>query len=470
MQTLNINIPQIITKELALTNAGVRRKFRMCSNFLPLVGFEKDQRHDVKVIPGMGGLRLTTSSEGSQKVYSRRYNARRNNPLETVIEIGAQSILDAAIPSYTERVHVTMRNGEIIIKPLANRTFSIRRAMRDERDLFATVAMTSGIDVRCLMDSGFKIDSILEYRPHESRDTADKTETGALNCLANARPRLLLNEDISRVDWDMVRGLMADAPQIATMHLSLQCDDFSLVKASSLKQQSIDDLSTTRDLVYDGLRMIETIRPATVILENVPGFATSAEGMLMKIKLRKWGYEVTDAVLQGGEFGGMTRRERYYLMASVFPGFEMPTPSTMRTAPIWPEIEPFLDTCRDVTHTKSLQDGLTTGRARLITRQSAISPTILKSQSRQAKDSVYIDMGDGSYRLPSLELQRHLQGIPADLCLNSANGEVASEIVGQSIEYPMHEVLVRQVHQHIADNIGRHTALAITRMVRNSVC
>lgn len=380
------------------------------------MGFEAGVRHDVTAINQHGGLRLTCASNGRQKVYQRRYNQRRNNPFETVVEIGAQAVLDAAIPSYTERLHFTLRHGEIVIRPLPNRTFSIRRRMKFEANPFAAmVAMTGGIDVRCLQDAGFHIDSILEYRPQEARDKLDLTETGALNVLANARPRVLFNEDISQIDWRRVSDVMDDGPQIAVLHISLCCDDYSPAKGGNLRRQAIDDLTTTRDLVYDGLRMVETIRPACVVLENVPGFANAGEGLLFKVKLRKWGYEVTDAVLKGSAFGGISGRERYYLVASVFPGFKVPVPDhTVDGYPLWNKIRPYLDGCRDVSHTKSLRDGLLSGRARLISSNSAHSPTVLKSQARQAKDSIYIDAGDGRYLLPSLELLRFLNGIPDD--------------------------------------------------------
>ncbi|MDW5419158.1 DNA cytosine methyltransferase [Iodobacter sp. CM08] len=456
-------VPEVITKELAIGGVGGKRKIRLSSNWLPLMGFSAGDRHDVAPVGKMNGLELTFSAKGKQKVYQRTYNKRKNNPLETVIEIGSQSVLDAAIPSYTERVHFTMSAGRILVRPLPNHTFSIRKRQKDagSMPLQAFLAMSSGIDGRCLVDCGFEIDSLLEFRPNEKRDNRDLTETGALNALANISPRLLINEDISRVNWNMVREHVEAGPQIAIAHISLQCDDFSVAKANKFKQQSIDDLSTTRDLVYDALRMIETIMPTTVVVENVSGFMNAAEGMLLSIKLRKWGYHVTEAILQAGEFGGFTRRERYYLVASVYPDFAMPVGGEMRSESIWTEIEPFLDGCRDVSHTKSLQDGLTGGRARLIRPNSCVSPTMLKSQSRQCKDAVYIEMPDGRYLFPSLELIQHLQGIPSDMDFSSNASELHSEIMGQSIDYPMHHAVVKAVHEHLCANIGQFTAVNV---------
>jgi DNA (cytosine-5)-methyltransferase 1 len=461
-------VPEILTKELQMVRVGDKRKIRLSSNWLTLMGFKPGVRHDVTPLGQHSGLRLAFAVDGRQKVYERSYSRRKNNPFEAVVEISAQSLLDAAIPGYTERLHFTLRPGEVVIRPLPNRTFAIRRRLKSEANPFAaTVAMTSGVDVRCLQDSGFFIDSVLEYRPPEARDRVDLTETGALTVLANAHPRLLMNEDISRVDWNRVRSLMDDAPQIAVLHISLQCDDYTTAKGANLRRQALDDVSSTRDLAYDALRMVETIQPAAILIENVAGFR-NLEGELVALKLRKWGYHVTDAVLNAGDFGGRTRRERYYLVASVFPGFQMPPQTASESQAIWPQILPFLDGCRNVSHTRSLQEGIRTGRARLIKPSSLLSPTVLKSQMRQAKDSIYIEVGDGRYLLPSLDLLKYLNGLPSDFNLDCVGAEVAGEIVGQSIDYPMHEQLVRTLHQHIAANVGRHTATVYTNQMQSS--
>lgn len=152
------NVPEVITKELALVRCGDNRKVRLSSNLLPLVGFEPGRRHSVEVLPGAGGLRLAFDTNGRQQVYQRRYKRRKNNPFEAQVEVSNQQLLDAAIPGYTERVHFTMRHGEIMIRPLANRTFSIRRNLARQADpLSAMVAMSSGIDAHTLSAAGFSI-------------------------------------------------------------------------------------------------------------------------------------------------------------------------------------------------------------------------------------------------------------------------------------------------------------------------
>lgn len=454
--------PQIITKELALGASGDKRKIVLSSNFLRLVGFEPGVRHSVDALPNLNGIEVKFNENGKQKVYERAYKTRRNNPFETQLDIRSQAVIDAGIPAYTERVHFEMRHGHILISPLINRTFSIRNSFVNAVDLSAFVAMTSGIDIRCLIDCGFKIDSVLEYRPQEKRDSTDLTETGAINAIANCSPRLLLNEDISKVEMSRVEKLMSDAPPISLLHLSLQCDDFSALKSNQAKAKSLESLDSSSDLVYDGLRLIEAVKPAVVMIENVEGFANSAHGDLLKVKLRKWGYFVSDGVFNAAEYDGLTGRKRFYLVASVWPNFAFPEPSQLRGAPIWSEIEQFLPECRDVSHTNSVKLGIETGRIRVLTPETIVCPTVTKSQNRQAKDSVYI-LHQGKYLLPSIELLAHLNGIPADVNYSCVADTIRSEIIGQSIEYPMHEKISQSVMEHIRLNAGGRAVVNIKR-------
>lgn len=445
------HIPSIITKELSLSNSAGRERVRLSSNFLGMMGFDAGVRHTVEPLPGTYGMVLRTDTKGTQKVYSRRYASRRNNPFETQIEISNSAILAKCLPLGAERLHFEMRQGQIVIRPVDNRTFSIRKSIRKMEDpRTAFVALTGGVDVRCFQDAGFSIDSILEYRPQEARDKEnDKTETGAVNCLLNSSPRVLINEDIFKVDMDRVRALSQEGAPIGCLSLSLQCDDFSNVKAKSLKEKSLRDGTSSKNMAYPGLRLVEVVRPATVMIENVPAFGTSAQYQMFQQILADWGYEVKDTIMAGPQHGDLTLRKRFYMVASVFPGFEFPEPEEISTTPLWSKIEPFLPYCRDISHSKSLADGLEGGRARVITPSSTHSPTILKSQMRGAKDSVFLAMPDGTYRFPSNELLQFLNGIPADMPFGRQSKDIESEIIGQSISYGMHHRLCEAIGKHL---------------------
>lgn len=461
------HVPETITKELAIVHAGQRSKIRLSSNWLSMKGFEAGCRHTVEVISRHGGLRVRTSATGVQKIYQRTYAQRKNNPFETQLEIANQTVLSQAIPSYTERVHFEIRQGEILIRPVANRTFAIRRSMRTSGNpLTAFVAMTSGVDCHSFSANGFDIDAVCEYRPAEKRDNTDKTETGALNVLFNSAPRVLFNEDVFRLDMNRIRDYAANSPAIGCLSLSIQCDDFGSAKAEKLKNRSLDDLSTSADMAYPALRLVEELMPASVLIENVPGFFNSAQYLqLIKPQLRRMGYFVQEQVMRGEQYGGKTLRTRGYMVASVYPGFEFPQPTTPdgRQSFLLDDIQGFLEGCRDVSHCKAVHDGIATGRDRHITVSSLYSPTIMKSQSRQAKDSVYIATADGRYLLPSNALLEYLNGFPSDLVTNVQSTEIQSEIIGQSVEYPMHDALIRAIGEHLLAQNATTTFYSVSK-------
>jgi DNA (cytosine-5)-methyltransferase 1 len=456
LSSLNFSIPDLITKDLKLgqTPAGGKR-IRLSSNFLNLMGFESGTRTTISPSGQLNGLMITTDMAGKTKIYSRSYTQRKNNPIESLIDIQNQKLISDCIPSYAERVHIALRHGNINITPLANESFSIRRKLAHAANPFESfVAMTSGVDIKCMIETGFTIQGVLEYRPQEARDKNDLTETGALNVLANSSPKYLFNQDISKINWRQVEDYMKDDEPVSLLHVSLQCDEFGQSKDLKAKQRSVENLDTTVDLVYDGLRMVETLKPAVIMVENVPGFENSASGVLLTTKLRKWGYHVTQKVLDARDYSGLTSRKRFYLIASVWPGLELAPEHEAKRTDLWDIINANLNDCRDITHTKTVHLGIEVGRSRIITKDSSFAPTVMKSQNRQAKDSIYIEK-DGRYFMPSEKLLRELNSIPESFDLNSCSSTIASEIIGQSIEYPMHHAILKSVYDHIrANTIG----------------
>ena len=451
-KSVGIYKPELITKALKLSTLpnGLRR-IRLSTNFLPLMGFNAGIRTQVHDLGVNQGLEVKFDPKGSSKVYTRSYTQRKNNPLETQLDIQNQTLIERAFPSDADRLHFLMREGSIIIKPLFNSTFSIRKKLKQAENKFSSfVALTGGVDMACIQEAGFSVTSMLEYRPQEKRDKQDLTETGALNAITNTKVKNLFNEDLATINWGMVSSLLEQEEQIALLHLSIPCQDHSNAKSESLKQKAIETLDTTIDLVYDSLRLIETTKPATILIENVPNFGKSHAADLVRLKLRRWGYYINEAILDAREHGGLSSRKRYYLVASVWPGFEMPGSQPSRTD-LWNLIENHLPECRDVSETGALYKGIEVGRSRIISKDSTFSPTIMKSQNRQGKDAVYIKHQD-KYYFPSENLIKAINGIPDRFNLENVSSTIASEIIGQSIDYPMHQELVIAIREHINTN------------------
>lgn len=455
--TLKINIPKTATKQLKLQSCNAGKKLVVSTNWLVLFGFEANSRVKEELIGKSKGIRITLVDKdeaNTKKVYTREYKSRRNNPIETMLDIRSQTLINDAFPEDTQTVHIQFTYGEILITPMCNRkSAAIKQFKKSNNECF--VACSSGVDAISMVKKGFKIDTLLEYRPNERRDKNDFSETGALNAIANVEVNHLINEDIMNLDIDRIAKLCSKS-NYTNATFSIQCDEFSNVKANSLKDSALDDGTSSLDMVIDAINIISKFNFPTVLVENVPNFFTSDAGKILIARLNRLGYKTYLDKFDARDFGGLTSRVRGYLFATMLPGnFKMPTPTEKNNIPIWDLLnfdERIADgELRDVTHTSSVQEGIKTGRARLIKRNSLNSPTILKSNSRQCKDSIYIyDEVSNKYYFASNKLLSELMGIQMDF--SGVGGVIESEIIGQSIEVPLHEQLLDSINKHIIES------------------
>lgn len=454
---LNINIPKVATKQLKLQNCNAGRKLVVSTNWLVLFGFEAYSRVKEELIGKGKGIKITLVDKDeskTKKVYTREYKSRKNNPLETMLDIRSQTLINDAFPEDTQTVHIQFTYGEILITPMDNRkAAAIKQFKKSNNECF--VACSSGVDAVYMVKKGFKIETLLEYRPNEKRDKNDMSETGALNAIANVEVKHLINEDIMNLDIEKIAKLCTKS-NYTNATFSIQCDEFSNVKANSLKDSALDDGTTSLDMVIDAISIISKFNFPTLTVENVPNFFISDAGKILISRLKRFGYKVFWDKFDARDYGGLTSRVRGYLFATMLPGnFEMPKPTNKNNIPIW-DLLNFDERIasgelRDVTHTSSLQDGLKTGRARLIKRDSLFSPTVLKSQNRQAKDSIFIhDEINEKYYFTSNKLLSELMGIEMDF--SAVGGTIESEIIGQSIEVPLHEQLLDSINKHIIES------------------
>jgi len=408
-------------------------------------------------LSGFTVVPATDTQSKTHQVYQRGYQrrGRSNNPMELVMEFGGQSLLNNCFPAYTERFHVEMRKNTIRFTPLKNRTFAIIDRFKKVDPFKVFTALTGGVDVMAMEQLGWKTEIILEHRPPEARDVAagrNLCEVHALNALVNGHPRILLNEDLYQLDTRYLEKLMDECDPIGIAHYSLGCDDHSTAKSAKAKARSVEDLSTMVDMIYPALKQIEIVSPAIVMVENVRQFATSGAADILVTTLRRLGYFVSQQVLNALDFGGHQSRERYYLVASVYPGFVFPESHTTQTpkgSPIKSLIEKYLHECADVTDTKLIKDRDTYHRnmPAYLTVNSTHCPTILKSQDR-VRDAVFIKHQERIYK-PSIALLKALMSIPNHFNVDWMAKEQATETLGQSIDFALHHAVISAVNAHL---------------------
>lgn len=457
---VKVNAPSdVATKRLKITqySNGEKRKIQISSNLLELFKFPKG----AKVIEesrgeGMGyTVRLAEPSDifnRTKRIYSRTYKRLSSNPFELTYESTAKRILES-IPKTCTHVHLIMTHGKMYITPVANLVAErIAKLLNAKDPLSIFSCCSSGVDGHAAASEGFTVNSQLEFRPMEARDKGkDYTESGILTALSNLDIKHVFNENIEQVDTRMLEHLTRK-DQSSLFTISLACDDFSLAKSPSLKEASFNDATSTIDMLYDGLRIIEALKFPMVLLEQVEGFHRSEISKLWDLRLRKWGYKVYSKVIDARDQGGLSSRRRFFSFATTLPNlFEFPEDLPRSTISVWDKVkDEFFQGMRQVSHSKSIQDGASTGRLRTFNRESLSCPTLMRCQQRMTKDSVVLDL-DGEYYMTSLEMEKELMGIPQSFDLNATTKGLGSEIICQAVDYLNYKRIIRKVKEHVND-------------------
>ncbi|WP_368427926.1 DNA cytosine methyltransferase [Sulfuricaulis sp.] len=98
------------------------------------------------------------------------------------------------------------------------------------------------------------------------------------------------------------------------------CQGFSAMRTNNGTRWNRD---ARNDLIFDVLRLIRTLRPVSVMLENVPRLSKNRRFKKFRTKLESLGYQVQWDILNTVNFGVPQRRRRLVLLASreTLPGF-----------------------------------------------------------------------------------------------------------------------------------------------------
>lgn len=440
----------ILTKELQVQELPIGRKIRVSSNVIREFGFTPATR--LGVVSSGKAVVLSPQADGLIKVHERGYAGLR--PPETVIELSSQPLINGLLPAGWNRVHFTFETSRITIRPVAPQLFHIRKEFRRVRHLDAFMTLSSGLDASAFAAAGFRISAVLEWRPPEARDDNDLSETGMRTFLANHQPLLAFNEDLTTINPRTTAALVRQKIGIvACLSCGLQCDDWSLAKSATLKRAEMAEFApSSRELGYYATKLLEEVRPASCLIEQVPGWLNSESAAVMGAVLRRMGYHVQARVLDAADYGALTTRRRCYFVASIFPGFEFPLPSTMNATPLGTLLADEIPLMRDVSHTKTIAKAKQSNRARFTPLTSTVAPTVLKSQNRQTKDSLYFQTESGSLLFPTINALRTIQGVPTSFDFSHVNSQIASEQIGQGIDFPLHASVARSLLCHLRTN------------------
>ena len=136
--------------------------------------------------------------------------------------------------------------------------------------------------------------------------------------------------DIRRLSGTaMMKSLNIQRGELDLLAACPPCQGFSKMRTKNGKRRNRD---SRNDLIFDVLRLIRSMRPISVMLENVPGLAMNRRYMVFRKTLESLGYQIKWDVLNTVNFAVPQRRRRLVLLASRLgkPEFA-PTASRYRT-------------------------------------------------------------------------------------------------------------------------------------------
>src|SRR6185295_9063675 len=91
------------------------------------------------------------------------------------------------------------------------------------------------------------------------------------------------------------------------------CQGFSTMRTLK-RRTSVRD--RRNELIFEFLRFVRVLRPKTVMLENVPGFAEDRRIERFRSSLKSLGYSLRTRVVNAAHYGVPQRRNRFLLLAS----------------------------------------------------------------------------------------------------------------------------------------------------------
>lgn len=273
----------------------------------PRITFEKRRLVGTAFLPGTkfridfkgSSATITLDENGSRQVTSRNG--------DPVIDIKADEIAHAFNGLTLIKAIVGEREIELSpMKEAIEQSRAAKKAIPKRQYKVLDVFGSIGTLAKALSDTGgFKIRGVVDIN-EAALDTYRKNHPDAV----------IWAGDVANVEWERFK----DADIVV---MTPSCRPFTNARQSAkeYKEDAPEGDNTAHSLV--GLYII---RPAAILLEEVIPYRDSYSYALLKSLLIKMGYHISEAILDAGDFGALSFRKRFCMVASMKEGFSFGTP------------------------------------------------------------------------------------------------------------------------------------------------
>lgn len=422
-------------------------------------GFAPGQRYDVEV---QGQMVVLQANKDGSRVVSGKVVGEKNNP---VIDINSKSLL--AIFDGMAAIRVVVKQDQIYLLPLASEIKKRERFVRlrdklERGDLIGIGSLSHGGGVLShAIHSGLEKAGINSKLAFANEIRGELLEHAAIHNDAWSIDTQMLAAPMQELAFDD-RGV-ASIPKIEILEMGLPCSGASKAGRSKRGLAHPEAHPHVGHLVVAALIIVSKTNPAIVIMENVPEYSQSASADILRNQFRDLGYNTSERVLNGKEWGALENRNRWCMIAVThgiafdFDQLQPPGASAQLIADVLDKtIAPDDPKWRsfDYLKTKEIRDAEkgNSFSMQVVTAEGNAVPTIRKGYSKAGSTDPLLQHPDNPDLLRQFTAGEHakIKGCPESL-VNGLSNVIAHELLGQGIVYQPFE----DVGAHVGDALNR---------------
>lgn len=232
--------------------------------------------------------------KGNDRSITSRKNGR------SVIDLNNATITEI-FKGYTQ-VTVKIHSDSIVIEPLAEelkQEEARSKAFTKTPTLLEIFAGGSTLTT-ALRDAGVKPVGMVELEDKY----LENAETNHPNVFSYCG-------DLAKLDISLL-------PKADIVCGGIPCEGYSQSQLGMNRKEA----HPTGSLGFYFLKIVDAIRPAMVLIEEVPNFGNSAMAAMVRYVLLAMNYKISEQILSGSDFGSLTKRKRYVMVASIKEAFD----------------------------------------------------------------------------------------------------------------------------------------------------
>ena len=408
-------------------------------------GFEPTNRIQVEFTKGQVVIRL--AKDGLRIVSSKRQGQI------PVLDLNSTALTEAFGPISTLQVHIAV--GEITLTPSHT---DILRASRCRNGKEGSIFSGGGLLTEAARLAGYQPAFAIEVNPQYA-DIYEK------------------NHDVQMFNLSVEDAPLDQLPPVELLTLSPPCEPYSVARrrdkiTGAKRDRSLPpEAHPLSDLTIWAAYIIRKLNPATVVIEQAPGYLTSATGYMIQHFLKRAGYTVEARVLDPRDYGELTGRRRTVIVAHSGSNFQWPQPS--RATQTFANIRDDESVLQDQYFTAETKPWLVNHWNTQIAKGNGFASTQISDDSTSVPcitKRYMAGQGTGAvvkntitencWRWLTLNEIRKLHRIPDSYQLSDSSKTLSGEIIGQGVIVSLFKTIIEATRN--LGNLQTHLHNAIT--------